>query len=199
MVVQYFGSIRDAARKPQEEIALAPGTTVYRLPQTLAGVYGDGFRGEILAVGGENIREDLSVAVNGSIVKHGDAGTSVLRPGDTVALFPLFPGGDKGDELNMLSPVGGASRASFSAPGWGGRLIAGLRPAYFYENIHDWQVRSVACVHGKILYVDLKTGRRKAAEFDEAFARCICSSTTARCRSRAPGTCGARPPGRPSG
>jgi len=91
--IQFFGSIRAAAQKPEGWAPLAGNTTVLQLLRELAGVYGEGFRGELLAAGGEKLRDDLTVTLNGTIIKHQAAGELLLRPGDTLALFPLFPGG----------------------------------------------------------------------------------------------------------
>jgi len=91
--IQYFGSIRAAAQRSEDEAALAGDTTVYRLLLRLADGYGEGFRGEVLAESGGALRDDLTVAVNGAIIQHEAADEFLLRPGDVVALFPLFPGG----------------------------------------------------------------------------------------------------------
>ena len=89
--IQYFGSIRAATKKSSEELAVPPDTSIYQLLERLAGAYGDGLRGEIMAEG--RLRDDLTISLNGSITKHEAAGETLLRPGDTLALFPLFPGG----------------------------------------------------------------------------------------------------------
>ena len=91
--IQYFGSIRAAAQKAEEDAAIAESITVLQLLQRLADVHGDGFGGEILAAGGTALRDDLTVMLNGTILKHEASGDSLLRPGDVLALFPIFPGG----------------------------------------------------------------------------------------------------------
>ena len=89
--IQYFGSIRAATKKSSEELALPPDTSVYQLLERLAEAYGDVLRDEFMAEG--QLRDDLTVSLNGSITKHEAAGEIFLRPGDALALFPLFPGG----------------------------------------------------------------------------------------------------------
>ena len=91
--IQYFGTIRLAAQRIEDEAALAGDATVFRLLLQLADAYGEGFRGEVLAESGGMLRDDLMVTVNGTIINHAAAGEIVLRPGDIVALFPTFPGG----------------------------------------------------------------------------------------------------------
>jgi len=91
--IQFFGSIRAAAQTPETQAAPAENTTVLQLLRELAERYGDTFRGEIFTEDGESLREDLTVARNGTITKHGAAGETLLQPGDILALFPLFPGG----------------------------------------------------------------------------------------------------------
>jgi len=89
--IQYFGSIRAATQKSAEELALSPETSIFQFLERLAEAYGDALRGELMAEG--QLRDDLTISLNGSITKHEAAGDIFLRPGDTLALFPLFPGG----------------------------------------------------------------------------------------------------------
>ena len=91
MQVQYFGSVRAAAQKAEERAALSGQISVLELLRRLAGFYGAAFSGEVFA--GEALRDDLSVAVNGVTMRHAAAEETFLRPGDVLALFPLFPGG----------------------------------------------------------------------------------------------------------
>ena len=89
--IQYFGSIRAAAGLPGEEVDIPSHIGLFALLEELAGAHGAGFRGEVFA--GETLREDLTAALNGTIIKHEAAEEAQLRPGDVLALFPLFPGG----------------------------------------------------------------------------------------------------------
>jgi len=89
--LQYFGSVRAAAGCAGEEISLARGISVLQLLQQRAEIKGEAFRGEVLS--GEALRDDLAVSVNGAIIQHAAAEEIILQPGDTVALFPIFPGG----------------------------------------------------------------------------------------------------------
>ena len=91
--VQYYGSIRAVSEKRDEEVVLSPNTTVYGLLQNLAGSYGEHFRDEIFKAGGEDLRDDLTVTVNGTIIDHPSVNGVILKPGDEIALFPVFPGG----------------------------------------------------------------------------------------------------------
>ena len=89
--IQYFGSVRAAANGAGEQAHLAGGTSVLGLLRQLADAHGEGFGGEVFA--GGTLRDDLTVSVNGAIIQHAAADEIILRPDDTVALFPLFPGG----------------------------------------------------------------------------------------------------------
>ena len=91
--VQYFGSIRGAVQKAGEVKTLPAAVTVLRFLQGLADEYGEGFRREVLAETPDQPREDVTLAVNGAIIAHAAAGELPLRPGDTLDLFPIFPGG----------------------------------------------------------------------------------------------------------
>ena len=93
MKLQYFGLIRAAAGKSEEEMALSADTSVYALLQRLSAAYGGAFRDEIFEAGGHRLREDVTVTLNGAVIAHAAAGDICPKPGDTLALFPIFPGG----------------------------------------------------------------------------------------------------------
>ena len=89
--VQFYGPIREAANQTATDAA--PGSTVLALLLKLADGYGPTFRGEIFNEGGDALRNDLTVTVNGAIVSHEDVRGIVAAPGDVIAVFPVFPGG----------------------------------------------------------------------------------------------------------
>ena len=90
--VQYFGSVRAAVLKSEEDVGVGLNITAYQLLQKLADDYGENFREEIFEKK-TNLREDVTVTVNGKIIAHTEIAQTNLKPGDTVALFPTFPGG----------------------------------------------------------------------------------------------------------
>lgn len=89
--IQFYGAIRAAANKSADEAA--PGNTVWELLQKLADGYAPAFRGEIFAEGGEGLRDDLTITVNGAIVSHEAVRGITTAPGDVIAMLPVFPGG----------------------------------------------------------------------------------------------------------
>jgi len=89
--IQYFGSVRAAANGAEEQVSLAGGAGVLLLLRQLSDAHGEALRGELFI--GEALRDDLTVSVNGAIIQHAAADELILRPGDTVALLPVFPGG----------------------------------------------------------------------------------------------------------
>ena len=94
--VQYFGSVRAAAKKSKDEVEFVPNMTVYGLLRQLACDYAndaENFQGEIFGENGRELREDLTVTVNGTIINHASASDIKLEAGDVLALFPIFPGG----------------------------------------------------------------------------------------------------------
>lgn len=91
--IQYFGSIRVAVQKAEEEAELTAMVTVRQLLRRLVVMYGDALRAEIFEEGSESLRDDLMLTLNGAVLNHANAGDTVLSPGDKVALFPIFPGG----------------------------------------------------------------------------------------------------------
>ena len=95
--IQYFGSVRAAAKKSEEKMTFAANTTIYDLLRKLVCLCENenenDFRGEIFDNGGKNLREDLTVTLNGTIINHADAAEIKLQQGDALSLFPIFPGG----------------------------------------------------------------------------------------------------------
>ena len=91
--IKYFGSIRVAVNKSEEELELASNTTAYQLLQNLTDVYGKSLRDEIFQDDGDGLRKDLMVTLNKTIVEHTSAAATGLHPGDEVGLYPLFLGG----------------------------------------------------------------------------------------------------------
>ena len=92
--IRYFGSIRAAARKNQkseENVEYIPGETVCDLMERLCGLHGEAFRGELFS--GDELREDVTISLNGTILRHETANEIVLKNDDTLSLFPIFPGG----------------------------------------------------------------------------------------------------------
>ena len=91
--IQYYGAIRAAAEKSGEDMEVPSDTTAYRLLQKLAAVYGEPFHDEIFQESDDKLRDDLTLSVNGTIVNHAAADKIMLKQGDAVAVFPIFPGG----------------------------------------------------------------------------------------------------------
>ena len=92
--IRYFGTIREAAGKSDEEWSLFPDSTVYNLLQAVSDVYGDKMRDELFDIKVPGVlRDDLMVSVNEAVVNNVKAVETAVRPGDVVALFPIFPGG----------------------------------------------------------------------------------------------------------
>ena len=93
--IQYFGSIRAAAKKSEEKVKFSADITIYRLLRQIACQHKNesNLQGEIFDESGENLRDDLMVTLNGKIINHESAFETNLNPGDTLSLFPIFPGG----------------------------------------------------------------------------------------------------------
>ena len=92
MQAQFFGSIGEAAGKSRDETKLRPGATVRGLLNELTDACGESFREELFGES-DGLRDDVTVTVNGAIIKHGDIDKIGLKPGDVIAFFPIFPGG----------------------------------------------------------------------------------------------------------
>jgi len=94
VLVKYFGAIREFAGKSDESFDLISGSVVHVLLCRISDIYGVKMRAEIFDAKNINgLRDDLMVTLNEAILNHSQATGTVLKSGDTVALFPIFPGG----------------------------------------------------------------------------------------------------------
>jgi MoaD family protein len=91
--IQYFGSVRAAAKKSEEKIEVVANITVYDFLQQLICLHEESFHSEIFNENGKKLRDDLTVTLNGTIINHSSATEINLQPGDVLSLFPIFPGG----------------------------------------------------------------------------------------------------------
>jgi len=89
----FFSSIRSATNKDQDEVYIHSESTVYELLQFLSSIYGDKFKGEIFQPSTDDLRDDLTVSVNGIIAEHSKINTMKVTDGAIIALLPTFPGG----------------------------------------------------------------------------------------------------------
>ena len=70
---------------------VSPGLTIFRLLEHLANSHGEAFRGEL--TDGGKLRDDVALALNGTMIGHAAMEETFLRQDDVLALFPIFPGG----------------------------------------------------------------------------------------------------------
>jgi len=92
--VRFFGAIRVVINKVSAELDYIPDTTVSGLLHRLSDEYGNVFRDEVFDGKGPcGLRDDLMVTLNDMGVNHEKASETEVKPGDTVALYPTFPGG----------------------------------------------------------------------------------------------------------
>ncbi len=91
--VQYMGQIRAIANTREEELEIPSNAMVQQLLSKLSAMYGKSFDGEVFTEDGANIRDDLTVAVNGTAIRQLDYLDTRLKQNDVVTLFPIFPGG----------------------------------------------------------------------------------------------------------
>ena len=91
--LKFFGSIRAAAAKDEEEVYIHADSTVYELLQFLSRFYGNDFKGEIFSSNEGSLRDDLTISINGVIMEHLSIKTMKIIDSDIIALLPTFPGG----------------------------------------------------------------------------------------------------------
>ena len=89
--IKYFGSIRAAAQKSGEDVEFSPGVSIFSLMEQLCSLQGGALRGELFS--GSELRDDVTVSLNGKIIRHEVVKEKCLEQGDTLALLPIFPGG----------------------------------------------------------------------------------------------------------
>ena len=91
--VQYLGPIRIIINKQEEEVEITPKTTVLQLLKKLVNAYGRTFKREVFEEASEELLEGLIITINGKAVGQLNGTKTELKPGDAVALLPLFTGG----------------------------------------------------------------------------------------------------------
>jgi MoaD family protein len=92
ITVEYLGQVRVIAGRKSEVVDVSADATVKVLLQKLSTRYGEAFDKEVFQ-DGQNPRDDLVVAVNGTAILQLDYLATRLKLKDTVTLFPIFPGG----------------------------------------------------------------------------------------------------------
>jgi len=90
--VKLYGAFGEFARKSRDEAELPQDATVYDLLSGLAGVYGENFRDELFDSMGK-LKDDVMVTVDEAIIDRGCSDAIRLKPGETIALLPIFHGG----------------------------------------------------------------------------------------------------------
>jgi len=93
VTVSLFGSIRAAAGRGSEAVEIASGCVFYELLRSLSRAYGNEFKYEIFQEGGDDLRDDLIVSINGVITEHSKLEDFQLFDGAAVSLLPNFSGG----------------------------------------------------------------------------------------------------------
>ena len=92
--IKYFGTIREAAGRNSDALEYCPGATVYDVVRAVADNYGDKMSGELFSMKDvSELRDDLMLTLGEAIVPLGAAAETAVEPGDTVSMFPIFPGG----------------------------------------------------------------------------------------------------------
>ena len=90
-MVRYFGSFRVAAGMLEGFAELPAGGTLLDLLVIASDTAGDDLRSELFDENG--LRIDAMITVNDTIINREKAAKLILSQGDTVSLFPVFPGG----------------------------------------------------------------------------------------------------------
>ena len=92
VTVEYLGQVRVIANRKNEVVDVSACATIKELLQKLSARYGEAFDTEVFQ-DGQNPRDDLVVAINGTAIRQLNYLETKLKFNDTVTLFPIFPGG----------------------------------------------------------------------------------------------------------
>jgi molybdopterin converting factor small subunit len=92
--VGFFGSIRESVNMDRDSVEITEDISLYNFLRTLVEIYGECFAAEIFNVETpDELRCDIMATINGTIIDIANAGQITLTQGDSVQLFPVFPGG----------------------------------------------------------------------------------------------------------
>ena len=92
VTVEYLGQVRVITGRKNEVVEVSSEATIKDLLRRLSVCYGDAFDKEVFQ-DGQNPRDDLVVAINGTAILQLDYLATKLKLNDTITLFPIFPGG----------------------------------------------------------------------------------------------------------
>lgn len=92
-MVQYFGSVRTLTHLSEEEVEITSIYSVYELLHRLSDKYGEAFKNEVFQKDGKNLRDDITIAINGIFTEQTNIMKTMMESGDIITLFPVFPGG----------------------------------------------------------------------------------------------------------
>ena len=94
MLIRYFSDIRELTGEDERRWN-RPAATLGELLSDLSEVYGPCFAQSVFdGNGGMQLSESVIVLINGHDVRHRGAGNAPLCQDDTVAIFPVFAGGN---------------------------------------------------------------------------------------------------------
>ena len=92
--VGFFGSIRESVNMEKDSVEITEDVSLYNFLKALAEIYGECFVAEIFDIKApDELRCDIMVTINGTIIDVANAKKIILTQGDSVQLFPIFPGG----------------------------------------------------------------------------------------------------------
>ena len=92
VTVEYLGQVRVITGRKNEVVEVSADATIKELLGKLSARYGEAFVKEVFEEG-QNPRDDLVVAINGTAILQLDYLATKLKLNDIVTLFPIFPGG----------------------------------------------------------------------------------------------------------
>lgn len=93
MTVQFFAYLRDPEFAGRREISWRCAPTLRALGEELCEAFGERFREEFFAPGGEELGERVIVMVNGRRAEFLNGLDTALRETDTILIFPVVAGG----------------------------------------------------------------------------------------------------------
>jgi molybdopterin converting factor small subunit len=92
--VGFFGSIRESVNMDKDSVEITKDISLYNFLRVLVEIYGESFAAEIFDIETpDELRCDIMATINGTIIDITNSAQITLTQGDSVQLFPVFPGG----------------------------------------------------------------------------------------------------------
>jgi molybdopterin converting factor small subunit len=91
--IHYIGLVKTYTNKTQEDVVLEDGTSLDRLLERLAAIFGKPFNPEVYDPAKREVKPMFMILVNGVVIGQLAGVDTKLKDDDTVMVMPLMTGG----------------------------------------------------------------------------------------------------------